>query len=318
MRALLCVGAVLADPITDVYKHILNRSISAQLSDEEINVRFDAATRQVPSLSGHLEDGDRVYRLADSETYATTGAFHFLRKGKHGVFALFPYDMFVSGSMFLHGVWSEPQVEFLQNLVPKGATVVDVGANIGSITVPLAQMVGQGGTVHAFEPFRRIFQLLTANVALNGLNNVYTYPVALSNETKQRGVPAYNFDAVGNYGASNVEDGTWLERTNDVEELRFATLDSFGLGEVFLIKIDVEQHERQVLEGSAGTIQKYRPIIMIETNSEQVVLMLKNWGYKCSIAKTEPYGSGVYRNEGSSEVMPVEYDNLFCIHESTA
>ena len=54
-----------------------------------------------------------------------------------------------------------------------------------------------------------------------------------------------------------------------------------NISEVFLIKIDVEQHERQVLEGSAGTIQKYRPIIMIETNSEQVHLLTQlTWEIK--------------------------------------
>ena len=45
--------------------------------------------------------------------------------------------------------------------MPNGATVVDVGANIGTLTVPFAKMVGHTGTVHAFEPFRRLFQAPT-------------------------------------------------------------------------------------------------------------------------------------------------------------
>merc|ERR1712176_1057446 len=60
--------------------------------------------------------------------------------------------------------------------------VIDVGANLGGFTVPLAERVGPSGAVHAFEPFRKVFQHLNANVALNGLTNVYAHNTALGTE----------------------------------------------------------------------------------------------------------------------------------------
>jgi FkbM family methyltransferase len=53
-----------------------------------------------------------------------------------------------------------------------GATVVDIGANIGTFTVLAASIVGPTGQVIAFEPVSATFARLQANVALNGLHNV--------------------------------------------------------------------------------------------------------------------------------------------------
>merc|ERR1711972_428246 len=77
----------------------------------------------------------------------------------------------------------------LQTLCRRGDTVLDIGANIGGFTVPLAERVGPDGEVHAFEPFRKVFQHLNANVALDGLSNVYTYNIALG--TKEEEVAAF-------------------------------------------------------------------------------------------------------------------------------
>jgi len=49
--------------------------------------------------------------------------------------------------------------------------VVDIGANIGCHTVPIAKAVAPHGSVLAFEPQPRIFQLLAANITINGLAN---------------------------------------------------------------------------------------------------------------------------------------------------
>ena len=60
--------------------------------------------------------------------------------------------------------------------------IIDIGANNGHFTVEFAQYVGDNGKVHSFEPQRIIFQQLCGNVFLNGLDNVYTYNVALGDK----------------------------------------------------------------------------------------------------------------------------------------
>jgi MoaA/NifB/PqqE/SkfB family radical SAM enzyme len=71
------------------------------------------------------------------------------------------------------------EVELFARLISPGAVVLDVGASIGSLTVPLAQMVGSDGVVVAFEPEPTLHKILCANLVLNSIPNVITYAMVL-------------------------------------------------------------------------------------------------------------------------------------------
>jgi tRNA G37 N-methylase Trm5 len=75
-------------------------------------------------------------------------------------------------SFELYGEYSEAEVACLRQLLNPGDTVLDIGANIGDLTVPMAQMVGDSGSVYAFEANRSNFNYLCADLALNDLANV--------------------------------------------------------------------------------------------------------------------------------------------------
>src|SRR4051794_17084148 len=75
-------------------------------------------------------------------------------------------------SFELYGEYSEAEVACLRQLVNPGDTVLDIGANIGDLTVPMAQMVGESGSIYAFEANPANFNYLCANLALNDLANV--------------------------------------------------------------------------------------------------------------------------------------------------
>ena len=90
------------------------------------------------------------------------------------------------------------------HFVDFGDTVLEVGANIGTYTVPLADAVGPTGFVYAFEPFRKIFQIMTANCALNGLSNVQTYQAGAGNRTQVVKVRAPDFQEMSNLGTARI------------------------------------------------------------------------------------------------------------------
>lgn len=65
------------------------------------------------------------------------------------------------GSFVKHsGVYDPREEHVLRNLIDKGDCVIEIGSNVGSYTVSLADEVGPKGLVYAFEPFRKIYQIM--------------------------------------------------------------------------------------------------------------------------------------------------------------
>ncbi len=107
---------------------------------------------------------------------STTGLrFGLLR---HGPFLFNIHDYPAGVSLEAQGEWGESVVRLLVSVLRAGDFAIDVGAHIGSFTVPLARRVGVEGRIAAFEPQLDLFQTLNANLALNGLVNVDAYRAA--------------------------------------------------------------------------------------------------------------------------------------------
>lgn len=151
----------------------------------------------------------------------------------------------------------EPQIMLLcEKYVRPESTVVDIGANMGTFAVRLSQLVGEKGRVFSFEPQRIIFQQLCANLFLNNIRNVYAFPAAIGEKEKEVILTPidYNLGAPGEVRIHGTEG----------EHVQCVSLDSFGLGNVSLIKIDVERYEPFVFDGARHTIENNRPIILFE------------------------------------------------------
>src|SRR3954467_8777217 len=92
-----------------------------------------------------------------------------LRRCRHGVMAFLKADQVIGRSLDLYGEFAEDENAVMLPLVGPGDTMVDVGANVGTVTLALANRVGPTGMIHAFEPQRVIHQLLATSLTLNGL-----------------------------------------------------------------------------------------------------------------------------------------------------
>jgi FkbM family methyltransferase len=170
-----------------------------------------------------------------------------------GVFTCFVDDL-ATEQLKQYGAHQRRDLAALLSLVRQGDTVVDVGAHIGTFTVPLARAVGPTGRVIAFEPIPKNFEVLTENVEQNGLARTVTL-VQTAVSDRSLGLKAVPF--TGNTGGVHLVEGGDLE---------CITLDSFELEKVDLIKIDVEGMEHQVLTGGAELIGRCCPVISFEVN----------------------------------------------------
>jgi FkbM family methyltransferase len=156
--------------------------------------------------------------------------------------------------------------QLLFSLVKEGFIIIDVGGNIGHLTLPFAKLLHNTGKVYCFEPVPFLFERLSVNVSLNNFSNIQLVKKALTDGKEEL---FYSTPAAGNSG------GTFLSTmTNAAGAVESITLDDFvrqnGITQINLVKIDVEGFELKVLKGAAESIKKFKPVLIIEVDDEHL------------------------------------------------
>ncbi len=195
-----------------------------------------------------------------------------LVEGRHGRFYVLAADQYVSRSLKTYGEWTEDEVALLCQALNPGDTAIDVGANLGSHTIPFARRVGHEGRVLAFEPQPRVFELLRANVELNELRNVELHGAACGAAPGEVELPPVDYAREANFGGVNVRDLEAAGRGAGVsgERIPVVTLDeAVPAQRVRLLKIDVEGMEREVLAGASRLIARSRPFLYVENEAPE-------------------------------------------------
>jgi FkbM family methyltransferase len=202
----------------------------------------------------------------------TAGSFK-LAACRHGVFWFNTADTYIGRSLETYGEFSELEVALLQQMVVPGSVVVEAGANIGALTVPLARAAGPTGRVIAFEPQRVVHQTLCTNIALNGLTHVDCRRAGVGAAPGMIRVPNLAVDRPENFGGvslnldagrGSVAEDTALEDTVPLE-----TVDGLGLESCRLLKVDVEGMELDVLRGAERTLRELRPLVYVENDRRE-------------------------------------------------
>jgi FkbM family methyltransferase len=154
------------------------------------------------------------------------------------------------------------EINFLDYIAKKynnQTGILDIGANIGNHSLFFAKFLNCE-MVYSFEPFPRNVELLKKNLN-NFANKSKIYEIALSN--KEGTMPLYNSQA-GNFGGFSLYSYSNGSSFIVNPSINVITLDSLNLDNISMIKIDVENHENEVLEGAKQTILRNKPIIFIE------------------------------------------------------
>lgn len=242
---------------------------------------------------------NRLNSVRTSYRMSTLAGQHYptlITPGPHGLMFVTPAnDFVVSRQLKSHGTFDPEELELYKKLLLPGSIVIDVGANVGSYAIPLAVHVGRDGLVVAVEPFQNIFQILTANSAINGLQNLRTKQLALGakeERLKARGPALETWNNVGMARVFRPFEDKYAETFKyhaSIEEqtVVVSTLDrlveSEELEQLTLLKVDVEGHLKAVLLGGAGTIRRFRPIIVAEDSGDDALdLLTNNYAYSCT------------------------------------
>jgi FkbM family methyltransferase len=150
-------------------------------------------------------------------------------------------------------------VEFNSNTLEpfknRKGKIIDVGANIGVMSIILSQEFDYSEII-CFEPGKNSCEIADKNLEICGINHK-AYNLAISNVNGKVG-----FDESRNSQNSKLN----LDEKENTVETR--TLDSYDFNDVILIKIDVEGHEVEVMEGAIDTINRNKPIVLLEYHEE--------------------------------------------------
>lgn len=165
----------------------------------------------------------------------------------------------------------EPELKQLARMFvrAKHGRILDVGANIGTFSIPLAREHPHLRFV-GFEAQSRVYVRLLENLSVNGISNVRAVHCGISDEPGLMKCSIPDYENEGNVGAFSL-DGEVREHEYEIqtdggeEEFTLRTLDSYGYSDVILMKIDVEGMEEKVLRGAYATLRdSYWPPILFE------------------------------------------------------
>ena len=191
---------------------------------------------------------------------------------KYPNIAIFAFDR-IGADISIVGMYEKEALDGLKDCIfnkidTQKSVCLDVGANIGNHTLYFAQFFNQ---VYSIEPHPEIFELLKFNV--RKYNNVKVFQFGLSNKNDEMIIAT---DQDTSYGSSSLRNKVHSKFEKDADDfnVQVKKFDDFfnqinEENNISFIKLDVENHELQALQGMKKTLKQNSPIICFEQHENQ-------------------------------------------------
>ena len=160
------------------------------------------------------------------------------------------YSTSLSRSLYLNPDIRQEDEDIFISYLKKGDIVIDVGANIGTLTLLSASLVKEDGKVYAFEPNPRTYKYLLKNIKLNGLNNIKTFCIAIGAK-----------NSVAELADLRTDDMNYIitDKPGNIRTIKtkLSSLDEVmpsSIKKINLLKIDTEGYELFVLKGASNVL----------------------------------------------------------------
>jgi FkbM family methyltransferase len=154
--------------------------------------------------------------------------------------------------------WFEKEIMFLRHFLKPGMTAIDVGANLGLYSLPMARLVGPNGRVFSYEPGGEARGLLERSRAMNGLNNLEIIGAALSDGNRQGYLALAASTELRALGAAGTGEPV------RVTSLDLETAARPSWSSIDFIKIDAEGEEERIIAGGRAFFANHSPLVMFE------------------------------------------------------
>ena len=190
----------------------------------------------------------------------------------------------------------EKELNIIDRFSDKSKNALDIGVYRGVYSLKLSQNFKQ---IHAFEPNPLLFPYLNDNLK-KIIKNINLYNLALSDKSgetelklpvRSRSIFKDNIEELYQLGAASIHPENEFENFEKVQ-VKVEKLDNILIENIGFIKIDVEGHELEVIEGAKETIIKNKPVLLIEIEKrhskkpvEETIGKINNLEYDCFFVK---------------------------------
>lgn len=174
-------------------------------------------------------------------------------------------DIGVERSIYYTGTYEKGTLFVIKNILKEGSIFVDIGANIGLMSIFSSSIVKNKGHVYSFEPNPATSEILNRNIELNSISNITSSNFAIGSKAEKTKI--YDRWDVSRGGATLIKP----ENETGSYEISVISLVNYFKDEeqrIDLIKIDVEGFELEVLEGSKSILKRKTPPMLIVECSE--------------------------------------------------
>jgi len=233
---------------------------------------------------------------------------------------VFDLDMasFIERFIYCFHYYEPGDVAAVRRLLRPGDVAMDVGANVGQYALMAAKVVGNGGSVYAFEPSPNILTKLRYNQSLNELEHLHVIPVALGPSSGtcdfypadgyNQGIGSLLYHAGDHHG----------ERKTKPIQVEVTTLDAFcannAISRVDFIKIDAEGYDLEVLKGAVHTLENNQGIIVMvemvekEADKDDVCADIHHFMDARGFQAFAAAGRSPFYAHGSGKFIPIKPD----------
>ncbi len=183
-------------------------------------------------------------------------------------------------------------ISFFKQFIKEGDFCIDIGANIGDTTVPMALCNGKDGITLGFDPNPYVYKILEVNASLNiDKTNIVPVPFAISEREEE--FYFISSEASFSNGGISTDKSTKHGKFIHPDKIKGVNLEDYlnenyknWLPKFSFIKIDTEGYDKEILKSIRGLIKQFMPTIVAEsfgksTDAEKIELyeVIEQMGY---------------------------------------
>jgi FkbM family methyltransferase len=210
---------------------------------------------------------------------------------------------------------TQEMVDFFKKFIKKGDLIIDIGANIGDTTVPMALAAGSSGITFGFDPNPYVFKILEVNASLNK-EKQNIIPLLYAITVKDEEFYYVSSEASFSNGAISPTKNSVHGKFIFPDKIKGINLLAFleekykeRLKDFSFIKIDTEGYDKEIIKSIPELINKYKPTIVAEsfgnnTPEEKVELynVIAQHGYEIFYFEDFDINAKIIKLENSHDI----------------